>query len=279
MRNLLITGATGNVGGAILKQLNNNAHQKVWKAAYGRELLPDEKYFNFDDLTNTRRTLEDIDTLFLLRPPHISDVKKFFTPLLQACKDAHVKHIVFLSVQGVDKSSIIPHHKIEKLIIESGIPYTFIRPSYFMQNLTTMLKADIKNNNLIYLPAGKAKFLWVDVNDIGKAIAVILSDPSKHVSKHYTMTGSELFTFAEVAERLSNILNRPIRYVSPGLVRFYFQKRKEGNAPSYIFVLIMLHYLARFETPPKVYNDFAELTGEQPNTLSHFIKSHQVLLS
>jgi len=82
----------------------------------------------------------------LLRPPQISDVKKYFAPLVETAKKSSIKHIVFLSVQGVDNSKIIPHHKIEKSIVDSKIIYTFLRPAYFMQNFTTTLRNDLVND-------------------------------------------------------------------------------------------------------------------------------------
>ncbi|HEX6889326.1 MAG TPA: NmrA family NAD(P)-binding protein [Chryseolinea sp.] len=100
-------------------------------------------------------------------------------------------------------------------MIASGIPYTFIRPSYFMQNLITTLKSDIKRG-AIFLPAGNAKFLWVDVDDIGKVIAQILKAPVLHQNKVYTITGSEYFTFGEVATLLSKAVAKKICYESPG---------------------------------------------------------------
>ena len=100
-------------------------------------------------------------------------------------------------MQGADRASFIPHAKIEKLILKSDIAYTFIRPSYFMQNLTTTLRQDIREKNKIFLPAGEAHFLWVDVDDIGKAIARVLEEPEKHLNRIYTIT-----------ERSSSILGR-----------------------------------------------------------------------
>ena len=82
----------------------------------------------------------------MLRPPQISDVKKYFAPLVETAKKSSIKHIVFLSVQGVDNSKIIPHHKIEKSIVDSKIIYTFLRPAYFMQNFTTTLRNDLVND-------------------------------------------------------------------------------------------------------------------------------------
>jgi uncharacterized protein YbjT (DUF2867 family) len=214
----------------------------------------------------------------LLRPPHISDVQKFFKPLIANAKAAGVQHIVFLSVQGAESVSFIPHAKIEKLLIESGIPYTFIRPSYFMQNLSTTLLKDIKDKNWIYLPAGKAKFLWVDVSDIGLAIAKVLENPKNHINKAYTITGTELMKFYEVAALLSQQLGRKIEFVSPNLLQFFITKKREGMAAPFIFVMIMLHYLPKFQKPPEISDDFTQISGRQPRTLEQFIEDNLAVL-
>lgn len=252
MKNILITGASGNVGQAILNNINEHTDIKIWKATYSEQLESEELFFNFNNLERTKKSLINLDILFLLRPPQISDTKKYFAPLIKACVVENVKHIVFLSVQGADKSSIIPHNRIEKMIRQSNIPYTFIRPCRYSE-----------------------KFLWVDVNDIGKAIAAVLINTEAHLNKIYTITGSKYHTFAEVATMMTTVLGNKIKYESPSLVHFFRKKKREGVATSYIFVMIMLHYLARFESEPKISNDFTYLTGDQPNLLQNFINQNK----
>ncbi|MBC7920923.1 MAG: NmrA family NAD(P)-binding protein [Ferruginibacter sp.] len=275
MINVLITGATGNVGSAIVRNLDENTDLSVWKASYKRSLATDELFFDFNDLPKSKESLKYVDVLFLLRPPKLADIKKYFSPLIEACREKNVKHIVFLSVQGVEDHAIIPHAKIEKLILSSGIYYTFIRPSYFMQNLTTTLKEDIRQKSLIYLPAGRAKFLWIDANDVGKAIAVVLQNTSEHRQKTYVITGAQLFSFDAVATMMSQILGKKIQYKSPNLLNFFVQKSKEGVPSGLIFVMMMLHVIPRFEKEPPVVADFITLTGQQPNTLENFIQTYK----
>jgi uncharacterized protein YbjT (DUF2867 family) len=127
MEHILITGATGNVGQAILAHFRAGKNQKVYIASRNREANTDtELYFDFENIASCEESLKRTDILFLLRPPHISDTEKYFKPLIALAKKSNVKHIVFLSVQGADEVSYIPHAKIEKLIRESGIAYTFI---------------------------------------------------------------------------------------------------------------------------------------------------------
>ncbi|MXV52716.1 NmrA family NAD(P)-binding protein [Pedobacter sp. HMF7647] len=276
MRRILITGATGNVGRAILSNIaHNEADLQVFSATRIKESKADQLYFNFDDIEGSKHTLKQIDILFLLRPPQLADVPKYFKPLIENCIEVGVSHIIFLSVQGAENTPYIPHAKIEKLIVESEIPYTFIRPSYFMQNLTTMFLQDIRNKHRIFIPAGKAKFLWVDVNDIGKAISKVIQHPKQHQFKAYTITGNDLKSFQEVADLLSRTTGMNISYQSPNLINFFLTKRKEGIKTSFIIVMIVLHYLPRFQKAPPVTNDFTQLTAEAPLTLKKFIEQEK----
>ncbi len=146
MTKVLITGATGNVGTELIKSLQNIDHQLdiyagVRNSNEDRIKLSGYKVnfslFDFTDLKTYKTGLDGCEILFLLRPPKISEVEKYFKPIIDTCK--------------------------ENGVIDSQIPYTFLRPAYFMQNLTTILHNDLVNKKRIYLPAGNAKFTLVDV--------------------------------------------------------------------------------------------------------------------
>jgi uncharacterized protein YbjT (DUF2867 family) len=185
-----------------------------------------------------------------------------------------VSHIIFLSVQGVEKSKIIPHHKIEKLIVDNEIAYTFLRPAYFMQNFTTALHTDLVKNKRIFLPSGDAKFTLIDLDDVGKVAAKILADPSKHINTCYDLTNNETLSFAEMANKLSSGLGKEIRFISPSLIQFFLTKRKEGMPIMFIMVMIMLHYLPRFQPTPKISPWVKNITGQEPQTFDSFVSAN-----
>lgn len=287
MTKILITGATGNVGIQVIKALQNispalDIYAGVRNVSADKLKLAGYKisysHFDFEDTTTYKTALQNCDILFLLRPPQISAVDKYFKPIIETCKASAVKHIVFLSVQGVEKSKIIPQHKIEKIIVESGIPFTFLRPAYFMQNFITTLKPDLIKNNRIYLPAGEARFTIIDVEDVGNVAAKILADPTLYINKRYELTNNEILTFKEMANKLSKGLNRKIKFVSPNLLQFYFTKRKENMPPMFIFVMIMLHYFPRFQKPPAITNIVKIITGKEPKTFDQFIIDNRLRL-
>ena len=288
MTKVLITGATGNVGTEVIKSLQNIDHQLEIYAGV-RNLNEDRlklsnykvnfSLFDFTDVETYKTALDGCEILFLLRPPQISEVEKYFKPLVDTCKKNGVKHIVFLSVQGVEKSKMIPHHKIEKLIVDSKIPYTFLRPAYFMQNFTTTLHNDLVNKKRIYLPAGNAKFTLVDVRDIGAVSATILTNISKHINKSYELTCKVKLTFLEMARILSDILGIEIQYISPNLISFFLTKRKEKTPTMFILVMIMLHYFPRFQKEPETTNWVVKITNRQPTTFEQFINDNKKALT
>ncbi|WP_194778345.1 NmrA family NAD(P)-binding protein [Pararhodonellum marinum] len=279
---ILITGATGNVGIEVIKSIDASGHshqvyaglRDVKKMEIALDPFPNiqQRVFDFDKTDHFHTYLKDMDVLFLLRPPHISDVDKHFRPLIETAIKVGTKHIVFLSVQGVEKSSVIPHHKIEKLIQQSGLPFTFLRPGYFMQNFSTTLRKDIVEKNRVFLPAGKAKFNLIDVKDVGEVAAKVLINPSEHRNKAYDLTNGEQMDFERMCAVLSKGIGRKIDFVSPNLLSFFFQKRKEGMATPFILVMIMLHYLPRFQKSPPT-SDWAEkLFGRKPTSFAEYVE-------
>jgi len=288
MKTSLITGATGNVGLAVIKALSENQNQLNIVAGIRdleaeQQKLSDFKIslvkFDFTDSSTFENAFSNCDMFFLLRPPQISDTKKYFLPLIAAAKKSKIKHIIFLSLQGVEKSKIIPHHKIEKMIVDSKISFTFLRPAYFMQNFTTTLHPDLVNKKRIFLPAGQSKFTLVDVSDIGKVAANIVFNSAKHINTSYELTCNEKLTFKEMAIKLSDGLDVKIIYISPNLINFFLTKIKEKVPTPLILVMIMLHYFARFQKEPKITDCVKSIIGKEPTSFQQFISNNKKLLT
>ena len=278
---ILVTGANGLVGKALLQHAVQNGWSSHFVAAVqqagkagpwfkenGIALLP----FDFAQPESYGSYLDQFHTIFLLRPPALTSVPKYFEPLVAAAKEAGVKHIVFLSVQGAGDNSLIPHYKIEQLLITSGLAYTFLRPAYFMQNFLTSLNKQLVQQQLISLPAGKASFTLVDVQDVGAAAAIICANANEHAGQAYDLTNEELLSFGDMAPQLSQVLGKPITYRSPSLIRFYFEQRKLGVSPVFIAVMVMLHYLPRFKAAPPVSASLAELLGRPAGSFKAFVE-------
>lgn len=283
--NILITGATGNVGRQVvhcLSEINTkkNLQHKVIiadrdtdraKEAFGNDSNLSFRHFDFDDTKSFSSSFEGIDIMFLLRPPQISEVDKYFRPLFDEAKSKGIRKIVFLSVQGADKSKVIPHNKIELLIKEYGFEYIFVRPSYFMQNLTTTLLNEIKTKSTVTLPSGNAKFNWIDVKNIGNCIAELIVSFDDYSNQAITITGEENLDYSTAASYLSKELGREIKFRSVNPIRFYFLKRKQGMSSGFVVVMTILHFLPRLQGEPEITDNYFKITGEEPTKLKEFI--------
>lgn len=285
MKRILVTGATGNIGKEVVHFLCESdfnaeiiaAVRDVEKARSRFSKCPNLTFrpFDFEDSKSFNSAFDQIDILFLLRPPHISEVDIYFKPLLQTARENGIQKVVFLSVQGAEKSKVIPHNKIERLITDFGFDYIFVRPSYFMQNLTTTLLPDILDSKTITLPSGKAKFNWIDTRNIGEASAALIESFEKYQNKAYEITGTENKNFEDVTEMMSDITGTKFNYRSINPIRFYFKKRKEVVQSGFAVVMTILHFLPRLQKEPEISDNFKMLTGKAPTTLEEFIEREQ----
>lgn len=285
-KKILITGATGNVGIEVIRfifQSNPNFEivagvrdiEKSRKVFAGYQELH-YRHFDFEDAKTYDSAFEGVDILFLLRPPQIADVDKIFRPMIDAAWRNNIRKVVFLSVQGADKTGFIPHAKIEKLLLAKGFEYIFLRPSYFMQNLTTTLAEDVKAGKIV-LPAGNAKFNWVDVANIGEVAAKMFLEFDRYKNQALEITGSENLSFAEAVSIINSTLGLDLVYESPNLLKFYHYKRKQGVSKAMVMVIIMLHFLPRFQRPPHISDNYLKIMGKYPTLLSDFAKKEMAI--
>lgn len=276
---LLVTGATGQVGSQVIRHLCRSGADVEILAGVRNVQQVQERHlagcpvtwrpFDFADPRRCAPALEGVDVLFLLRPPHISRVDRVFRPFLEAGRRVGLRKVVFLSVQGAEKSPVIPHNRIEGLIRELGFHHIFVRPSYFMQNLTTALQAEIAREGTIRLPAGDSRINWVDVQDVGEASALLMLRFEEFRDRAWDITGPENLGFQEVARRITQGTGREVRYQPVDPLRFFLGKTREGAGKA--LVMTMLHVLPRFQEPPRVTDDFRRLTGRDPASLDAFI--------
>ena len=138
--------------------------------------------FDFDSTpAELTEALIGADRLFLMRPPPVENVARYLFPLIDAAKHAGIRQIVFLSLQGVQGNRKTPHHAVEKYLRQQHAPYTFLRPNFFMQNLSTTSAKRISDRGEIFVPAGSSRTAYIDARDIGRVAANVFTAPGKTV--------------------------------------------------------------------------------------------------
>lgn len=269
---ILVTGATGNVGRAVVAALQARG-LPVRPGLRDPLGDPHAVALDFFRPETFADAVAGAGGLFLLRPPPISDVKPTLNALVDAALAAGVRRIVFLSVIGADTRGYIPHAKVEKHLSASTAEWTFLRAGFFAQNLGDAYRPDIREHNELFVPAGAGKAAFVDVRDIGEVAALAFAEPG-HVGQGYTLNGPEALDFDQVAALLTAALGRQIRYARPGVLRYLLRMRHRGLPFAQALVQAVLHFGLRFGQAEQVDPTLARLLGHPPRTLAQYIADH-----
>lgn len=234
--------------------------------------------FSFEDPASVRAAFSQVDSVFLLRPPQLSDVDKYFKPVIEIAVQTHVKHLVFLSLQGVENNSVTPHYKIEKLIVASGISYTFLRPSFFMQNLTTTHLKEIAEQSEIFIPAGKGKTNFVDARDLGEVGARVLAEGENHYNQAYELTGDHAYDYYEIAQIISRATGKTVVYKNPSVIAFVWRKWLRERMPlSFVLVMVALYTVSKLGKAAGYSPELRQLLGRSPTSFATFAQDFKHL--
>ncbi len=271
---ILVTGATGTVGRHVVRALLR-AGEPVRAAvrdpaAYDVPGVPAVR-FDFVDPGTWAAAFAGVRTLFLLRPPRLENVRRDLLPSVAAAREAGVRHVVFVSVQGVERNRVVPHAAVESWLRTSGLGWTFVRPSFFLQNLTATHVGDIRDRDEIVVPAGRGRTAFVDALDVGEVCAAVLRDPQRWSGRALTPTGAQALTYDEVAAVIGEVLGRPVRYTRPGLLRYAVHARRELHLPwSMVGLTAAIYTTARLGIAAGLTDDVRTVLGREPTGVREF---------
>lgn len=277
---ILVTGATGNVGAEVIKnlqQLGQPVTAAVRNRAKAQSLFGETVnciQFDFKQPATFNAAFKDVEKVFLVRPPDISNTKKYIDPFIRAAQQAGVEQIVFLSLLGAENNKVVPHYKIEQSLLASGMAWTFLRASFFMQNLDTTHREEIRKENEIFVPAGRGKTSFIDVRDIA-AVATQALTQDVHKNKAYDLTGKEALDYYEVARHFSEVLGRPIRYSKPSAPHFLLRMLSRKTPLSFSLVMLAIYSTARLGLAAKVTEDTGRILGRAPLTMRQYIEDYR----
>ncbi|TRW46691.1 NmrA family NAD(P)-binding protein [Georgenia yuyongxinii] len=269
---ILVSGPSGNVGrtvvaalvaaGADVRAASRDAHA----AGPVRGVR-----FDFTDPTTWPAAFAGVEAMFVVRPPALGNAKRDIIPALTAARDAGVRHMVLLSLQGAERNHVVPHAAIERWLRTSGLSWTFVRASFFHQNLSTTHVADVRDRDEIVVPAGRGTTAFVDAEDVGAVVAAALLDRAHHANRAWTVTGSEALSYDDVARILIAELGRPIRYARPGALRYARHARRVLHMPwPMVAVTAAIYTTARLGLAGGLTDDVRTVLGREPVTFSQF---------
>jgi uncharacterized protein YbjT (DUF2867 family) len=286
---ILVMGATGTLGSEVVKQLSNstpavNIKAGVHSAQNINKVKDGDKVevvlIDYNKPETLKEALSQVDKLFLLTPD-VPNAHELASNLVIEAKKAGIRHIVKQSVMGADLEADVGtfrlHRQAEKIIEQSEIPFTFLRPNEFMQNFINFHSHFIKNNNAFYLPLEDAKVSLVDVRDIAAvAVKSLTEDRSdKHNNnKTYLITGPEALSYYQAAEILSSATDKKISYVNISEEEARGAMKEMGMSDWLINTISELHDYFRKGNASQVSSAVEEVTGKKPISFSQFAKDY-----
>jgi uncharacterized protein YbjT (DUF2867 family) len=275
---ILITGASGNVGREVVKQAlavgltiraTFQSPDMAAKAPAGLEGV----IMDYAKPETIRPALRGVEKIFLVGPP-VRDLPALEANFIKEVRATGGKHIIKLSALGGRESMFSSGHRDSEENIEaSGLPYTFLRPNGFMQNLVNYNAGTIRSQNAFYGCQGNGAVSVVDVRDIA-AVAVIVLAASGHEGKSYTLTGGEALTNGNVAEKISRVAGREISYVDLPSAEFKKAILSAGTPEWSAEALLDLQRLYREGKASLVTDDVERLTGRKPITFDRFARDY-----
>lgn len=276
---ILITGASGNVGREVVKQIAQTgvqvraAYQSVSKAAAapsGVQLVT----LDYNEPATVRAALNGVDRVFLVGPP-TANVVALERKAIDEIKRSGARQVVKLSAMG-GRSAIFPgqHADSEDYIKSSGVTYTFLRPNGFMQNFVNYSAGTINSQNAFYGCQGDGKVSHIDIRDVA-AVAVKTLIEDGHQGKTYTLTGPAALSNAEVAQILSDDLGREIRYIDLPPAQFKQALLAAGLPEWSADALIDLQRFYREGGASAVTSDVERLLNRKPTSFEQFSRDHR----
>jgi len=286
MKSLLITGATGKFGSAVVNFLIN----KKYSASLIHALVRDENratdlktkgvnihvgdYNNAESLTTA---LKRIDTVLFVSAD-IAHRTQQHENVMKAINASDVKHVVytsFVNKQNSGPSAIAfltdAHVKTEQWLKESGKKYTILRNSLYMDYVPVYIGEKVLETG-VYFPAREGKTAAGKREDMAEVAANIVISPDEHANNSYNISGNTAFTFAEVAETISVITGKPLSYYSPSQEEYKQTLADAGVPEGYIGMFAAFGEAVKRNEFDTSGTDLETLLGRKPVSLKAFFQ-------
>jgi uncharacterized protein YbjT (DUF2867 family) len=279
---ILVTGATGHVGSELVRLLAEAGaptraliHSPA-KAAPIQRLGVQTAVGDYEQPDTLDAAMDGCDQLFLLSPASPGQPEQEHH-IIDAAKRAGVARVVKQSVPGANLDSPMAfgrwHAQVEQDLAQSGLAATLLRPNSFMQNFL-MSAQPVAEQSQLYGMTGAGRVSYIDSRDVAAVATRVLTDPGLR-GREYTLTGPEDLSAAEVAERLSAVVGRQVRYVDLPPDAFA-QGLASAGAPGWLVdALLESNTWLAAGHGAGVTDEVARMTGRPLRTFDQFAGEHQ----
>ncbi len=284
---ILVTGATGHLGSQTIDFLLKKTApanlaalvRNPEKAAALREKGVEIRIGNYDDYASLVKAFQGIDKLYFVSGSDIAARSAQQQNVVNAAKEAGVKHVVYTSFQRKTEDGTSPiafvadvHLKTEQWLKASGIPYTIMKHGLYADMLPMFMGEKVIEQGLIYQPAGDGKAAFTLRKDMAEVGAVVLTS-NGHENKEYNIVGNKAWSYTEIAELLTEITGKTIRYVSPSIEEFINTLTAVGVPEEYAGFFAAFAKSIEAGEFEDTSSDFERLVGRKPAQLPDFLRT------
>ena len=284
----LVTGATGTNGRKVVKLLLA-AGEQVRAAVRDPDKAKDladagaeVMKFDFADAASIPKIFDGIDSAFLLTPlpgpgqDPVSDA-------IAAAKAAGTKHLVRLSALGAEPDSDLAlaraHAANDQKLKDSGLSWTVIQPTFFMDNFVNFSGDTIRADGAFYGAAGDGKTAYVSSDDIAAVITETLRAPDAHNGKVYVLTGPEALDNNAAADIIGKALGKPVKYADLEPEQLAAGMKSQGVPDFMVETLVGLEAVKRNGWAEATTAAINDVTGNEPQTLAAFMQANKARLA
>lgn len=248
MDKILITGATGNLGKSVIKQLLKKVSaENIAVLIRNADKMEDFKnegievrigdYTNYPSLVTA---FKGIDKLFFISGSEFDGRTKQHENVVNAAKETGIQHVVYTSFQRKNEAETSPisfiiadHILTESWLKASGMKYTLLKHNLYMDMLPLFIGDKVLETGLIYQPGGEGKAAFTLREDMAELAAHILTTDG-HDNKTYDITSDQTYSYHDIAKLISEVTGQTITYQSPSVEEFNKTLTEAGVPAPYI---------------------------------------------
>ena len=283
---ILITGAGGKTGRAVIRALISKG-EPVRALVHRSDQIHSVESLgvqaalagDMNSPSTMDRAVQGVRAIYHICPNVSPDEVTIGQTVIAAALTAGIELFVFHSVLHPQAESM-PHHwqklRIEEQLLESGLPYTILQPTVYMQNILVHWEKILNDGSYPVPYPAETRLSFVDLDDVAQVAAIVLTE-SGHANATYELVGTPGLSQSQVADILSHQLGRPVRVTTVPIETWERRARHSGMGDYQVEALIkMFRYYARHGLcgnpqvlswlllrPPSTFENFIENTARQ----------------
>jgi uncharacterized protein YbjT (DUF2867 family) len=268
---VLVTGGTGKTGRLVADGLTGRGIET--RIATRRPRSADQVRFDWGDPTTHDAALDGVTSMYLVAPTDRADHLSVMRPFLERAVARVPGRLVLLSASSLDEGGPMMG-EVHAWLHAHAPRWTVLRPSWFMQNLTTQHLSSILDDGCLYSATADGRVPFIDAADIAAVAVEALCDPALASGDH-VLTGPEALTYDEVAQAITEVTGSAVRHCRLSAHELVARYETVGLPHDYAAMLAGMDDVIAKGAEDRTTTDVQDMTGRPATSLASFLASQR----